>query len=928
MFGETMVIPAPDHEVIPFLIPFGIIGVWRWGLFLLRVIFRWLYCPITPRRHGDGSSANKYKPSDVTIIVPTIDNGEEFLEAARNWQKNKPRQIIIVTSDTMKHEIQKTCEQAMDDPSLFRVLSVPNPNKRVQLMKGVYAAETVIVALSDDDAIWTTSDFLQWMLAPFDDDNMGGVGSKQAMMPTGRFPTVWEVIADFRLTMRMIETSATTFVDGGMSCLSGRTAVYRTEILQDPNFEREFVNEKWLGKYALHSGDDKFITRWLVKNNWKMQMQNHKDATLLTTFKPDRMFIKQVLRWTRNTWRSDMRSVFVDKKIWWRHPYVCFNMWDKFLNPLPLLFGVALIIWNTATFGGSVFGQTLVPVFAWLMFTRMLKLIPHLLAKPSHIVFVPAMIFFQYFFAVMKLYALFTLHITDWGSRDGADGEESSDASSSNEDTEELSFCTATQFLEMDLEAHSAHENESKAVPTTSVKQHGSKPWYKRFDGWIGAMLLLCTVGAVGYLAHLVIKPRWTMTLIATNKALSSDRATGAAFHDPASGKTFVAYAGPNMDPTVKEFDHVSTALASNSIAVGSSKPTSDYHDYPMMNIDNDGKLMVVFTDSPETLHMSKASEPHTTNTTWTETQINSDSPTYPCIIKASNGNMYIFYRRTVKDMSFYSFLTFVQRDYRPLVYIKSTDNGETWSKPRSAVDTGGLQVNGDLMNLNEIYADCPRYEPAQAGLPERFAMGWTLAGGGPTKHEHNFYHKNAYFAYFYPATDDFVSASGANLGSAIEYDDLELCLVLDSGPLDMTDPKAVDYYFAPSFVDDNHFPIVTYNFNRTLKSATWTGEEWSHSVIAEDAALSGFDIQKTGPDQFRIFLPEGSIKIYESSNAGASWSLEDNIKPNEDGASVNKVIMIGNTQPESDMQFLAYENNWDEQNYNGTYRIWSVGLQ
>lgn len=91
--------------------------------------------------------------------------------------------------------------------------------------------------------------------------------------------------------MRMIETSATTFVDGGMSCLSGRTAVYRREILADPDFQDAFLDENWFGNH-LHSGDDKFLTRWVVKNEWDMQMQNHPEACLLTTFKPDRMFIK------------------------------------------------------------------------------------------------------------------------------------------------------------------------------------------------------------------------------------------------------------------------------------------------------------------------------------------------------------------------------------------------------------------------------------------------------------------------------------------------------------------------------------------------------------------------------------------------------------------------------------------------------------
>jgi cellulose synthase/poly-beta-1,6-N-acetylglucosamine synthase-like glycosyltransferase len=204
-----------------------------------------LYRPIHPKKNPDGTSANVFKSSDVTIIVPTIDNGEEFLEAAKIWLKNRPFEVIIVTSDKMKEELTRTC--ATIDPDLFRVLSVPKPNKRVQLMKGIHATQTSIVALSDDDAIWT-SNFLNWMLAPFDDEKMGGVGSRQEMTAVEGHATFWEVIADFRLTMRMIETSATTYVDGGMSCLSGRTAVYRTEILLDPEFEEAFLNEKWQGK--------------------------------------------------------------------------------------------------------------------------------------------------------------------------------------------------------------------------------------------------------------------------------------------------------------------------------------------------------------------------------------------------------------------------------------------------------------------------------------------------------------------------------------------------------------------------------------------------------------------------------------------------------------------------------------------------------
>jgi len=53
------------------------------------------------------------------------------------------------------------------------------------------------------------------------------------------------------------------------------------------------------------------------------------------------------------------------------------------------------------------------------MATRTAKLLPHLWHRPQDIIFVPAFILFGYYFAIMKVYALLTLHETGWGTRAG-----------------------------------------------------------------------------------------------------------------------------------------------------------------------------------------------------------------------------------------------------------------------------------------------------------------------------------------------------------------------------------------------------------------------------------------------------------------------------------------------------------------------------
>lgn len=67
----------------------------------------------------------------------------------------------------------------------------------------------------------------------------------------------------------------------------------------------------------------------------------------------------------------------------------------------------------------------------WIMATRTAKLLPHLWFRPQDIIYVPAFILFGYYFAIMKIYALFTLHETGWGTRQGvgapADANEAED---------------------------------------------------------------------------------------------------------------------------------------------------------------------------------------------------------------------------------------------------------------------------------------------------------------------------------------------------------------------------------------------------------------------------------------------------------------------------------------------------------------------
>lgn len=117
----------------------------------------------------------------------------------------------------------------------------------------------------------------------------------------------------------------------------------------------------------------------------------------------------------------------MERHIWTTHPYVAYTMVDKLFNPFTLLVGPCLVgylVWKstiTIADGGYhlPWWNIILSYIVWLLATRTAKLLPHLWHTPSHIIYVPAFILFGYYFAIMKLYALFTLHETAWGTRAG-----------------------------------------------------------------------------------------------------------------------------------------------------------------------------------------------------------------------------------------------------------------------------------------------------------------------------------------------------------------------------------------------------------------------------------------------------------------------------------------------------------------------------
>jgi len=162
----------------------------------------------------------------------------------------------------------------------------------------------------------------------------------------------------------------------------------------------------------------------------------------------------------------------MERHIWTVHPYVAYTMVDKLINPLTLLAGpcfVSYLMYKSTipvAQGGYhlPWWNILLSYFVWLLSTRTAKLLPHLWNRPQDIIYVPAFIVFGYYFALMKIYALCTLHETGWGTRAGiGDPTLATKAAAANVSNEKLA----------------SPDQESKETPQSSVV---SAPLYQQFS--------------------------------------------------------------------------------------------------------------------------------------------------------------------------------------------------------------------------------------------------------------------------------------------------------------------------------------------------------------------------------------------------------------------------------------------------------------
>jgi hypothetical protein len=207
--------------------------------------------------------------------------------------------------------------------------------------------------------------------------------------------------------------------------LSGRTAAYRASILQDPNFLEAFTNDYWRGQYRLDSGDDVFISKWIYCHKWKACYQVEKEFEVFTTVKADHNYLKQLIRWQRNSARYRLRGGYSMQQMnleYFRNLIVQ-TILSNFHNDLYLLLdlftvlaiGLCLYFGSLGKFWAADRPQPATRAIAleYFAFNCTLEILAnarHLARFPTQLKFLPTLAIYGHIRGYATIYAYFTLY--------------------------------------------------------------------------------------------------------------------------------------------------------------------------------------------------------------------------------------------------------------------------------------------------------------------------------------------------------------------------------------------------------------------------------------------------------------------------------------------------------------------------------------
>lgn len=393
-----------------------------WSLFAFYFAFRYTRLVVSTiaflRFRGRAVPAEPtFSPRDVTVVCASLwRRPDEHIRTLQGILDNRPARLIVVTSKANTNAVITHCAAAGLNTVEVIEIAQHRMGKRVQMIAALKLTNTPIVAFCDDDIEWSHN-FLEIMLGSFNDPQVGAAGPIQRTVREGDTVMTKLVnrLAIGYLERRNFNTGATNSIDGAVSTLSGRTNIFRTELIKTDAFYT-FFND------PLNHDDDKNLTRWIYSSNFKIHLQFDPRALIRTTNEiTPKEFLDQCIRWARGHWRGNYR-VMTTTSYWYdTHKWSMYAVYiGQFQSPALLVdYTLYHLLFHAMRIAGYTL-DTRVHVYTsfitWIFITKIVKMVPHFLRYPADVWYTPVFIIFSYLHGIVNWYALFTMNTTSWGN--------------------------------------------------------------------------------------------------------------------------------------------------------------------------------------------------------------------------------------------------------------------------------------------------------------------------------------------------------------------------------------------------------------------------------------------------------------------------------------------------------------------------------
>ncbi|NER79119.1 MAG: glycosyltransferase [Leptolyngbya sp. SIO1D8] len=413
------------------LIGLGVIGVWRWSWFLLRMLRARYYLHwVFPRWRRLANQVPVEDLPHMCFLVPTYKEQpwitKRVFQAIAYEAKTLAQPITVLvnsSSDEENADIRRILEQ--EDPELSSIRLVQMTQKdgkrkamadSLKVLAQLNLPADTVIALMDGDSELMPGTLRRCLpffrLFP----KMGALTTDELPVVQGSyFFSEWFHLRFAQRHLQMCSDSLSHKV----MCLTGRFSLFRAEAALQPSFsaqlEEDFLNDWLWGRFKFLSGDDKSTWYWLLRHKYDMLYVPDAIVNSIETLSGsviDRAY-NNMRRWYGNMLRNNGRATALGPNTtgwftWYSLIDQRISFWTCLITPGFLLLSFLQGHWKAAAI-----------VLSWVFFSRSLMLILTFwgrisILKPIHF---PLLLVSQWGGSLVKIWTQMNLAQQKWTNR-------------------------------------------------------------------------------------------------------------------------------------------------------------------------------------------------------------------------------------------------------------------------------------------------------------------------------------------------------------------------------------------------------------------------------------------------------------------------------------------------------------------------------